>query len=107
MRDLAGLAAQRPEPLDDLGKSRRKVLDLPPGVLRSHVAGERLVHLPAGRRSRERRLEHFAIQFAADLDVGERELLDGLVLFVEQARLEQQAAGAIGPELVAEEQAVL
>jgi hypothetical protein len=55
----------------------------------------------------KRQLEHVAIELGVDLDVGECELLDRLVLFVEQARLQRQARARVGPELVSITHAIL
>src|SRR5207302_517428 len=107
MRDRGAFAAQPTKAFDDLGEARREILDHPSGFLWLHFSGRRLPHLPVGRQRRERRLDLLAVELGADLDVDERELLDWLVLFVEQARLEQQAAGNVGPELVAISQPVL
>ena len=107
MRDRGAFAAQRPEAFDDLGEARGKILYHPSGLLGLHLARRRLPHLPAGRQRRERRFDQLAVKLDADLNVGECELLDRLELFVEQARLEQQAAGDVGPELVAISQPIL
>src|SRR6266849_440533 len=107
MRDRGAFAAQRTKAFDDLGEARREILYYPSRFLWLHFSGRRLPHLPIDRRRREWRLDQLAVELDADLNVDERELLDRLVLFIKQARLEQQAAGNVGPELVAIPQPIL
>ena len=89
-------------------ESGRRPRDGPARVLRVGLARAGLADLPARRRERPGRAHHLAIDLAADRDLGERELLDGLVALVRDPRLD--AGGpvrGVEPELVSVAQAVL
>ena len=107
MRHRPDLATQRAITLDDLGEAGRQLLDRPPRVLLHDIARKRLAHLPVGGRRRERRPDGVAVDLYADLDIGERELLDRKVALVQELRLEQQPRVHVGPQLVAVAHSVL
>ena len=102
----AARVAQAAETVDDLDEAGRHPGDDPSRFLR-WVARAGLTHLPARRDHRPGRAHHLAVDLRSDRDLGERELLDPFVLFVEDPRLDEEAGLRVDPELVTVAQPIL
>src|SRR6185436_11536216 len=81
---------QAPEAVGDLDEAGWHPGDGPARFLR-FVFRAGLTHLPARRDHRPGGAHHLAVDLCADRDLGERELLDSLVLLVEDPRLDEEA----------------